>query len=56
MITKFNDTFYECIRVFKITQKPTMEEFKGITKISSIGIAIIGVLGFLVHVLWSLLT
>ena len=55
MIDKFNNILSEYIRVFRITHKPNLEEFKGIIKISSIGIAIIGVLGFLIHVLWNLL-
>jgi len=46
----------EYIRVFRLTHKPSLDEFKGIIKISSIGIGIIGIIGFIVHVLWNLLT
>ena len=56
MITRVKDTISECIRVFKITHKPSMEEFKGIIKISSIGIAVIGILGFIIQILWTLIT
>ena len=56
MITKFKDNMAEYVRVFKITHKPTMDEFKGIIKVSAIGIAIIGGIGFLIHVIWTLLT
>ena len=54
MINRLSETLQEYIRVFKITHKPSMDEFKGIIKISSIGIAIIGILGFLIHILWNL--
>ena len=45
----------EYVRVFRITHKPNLDEFKGIIKISGIGIGIIGIIGFIVHVLWNLL-
>lgn len=56
MFTKFKDLLAEYIRVFRITHKPNMEEFKSIIKISGIGIAIIGVLGFLIHIAWTLIS
>lgn len=49
--TKFSRFVKECIRVLKITKKPTKEEFKTISKISGLGILIIGLIGFLVHVI-----
>ena len=39
----------ECKRVLRVTKKPDRQEFTTIVKISSIGMAIIGVIGFLVH-------
>jgi protein transport protein SEC61 subunit gamma-like protein len=39
----------ECKRVLRVTKKPDKQEFTTIVKISSIGMAIIGVVGFLVH-------
>lgn len=39
----------ECRRVLRVTKKPDRQEFTTIVKISSIGMAIIGVIGFLVH-------
>lgn len=48
---KFMRFSKECIRVLKITKKPTKEEFKTISKISGLGILIIGLIGFLVHVI-----
>jgi protein transport protein SEC61 subunit gamma-like protein len=45
----------ECRRVLKITKKPTNEEFKTIVKVSSIGMLLIGFIGFLVVLIRELL-
>ena len=45
---KFKEFMVECKRVLLITKRPDMTEFKTIVKVSGIGIAIIGFLGFLV--------
>ncbi|MGV8141449.1 MAG: protein translocase SEC61 complex subunit gamma [Candidatus Woesearchaeota archaeon] len=49
--TRFKSFVMECVRVFKITKKPTKEEFKTISKVSGLGILIIGLIGFLVHLI-----
>ena len=36
----------ECRRVLRITKKPDAVEFKTIVKVSSLGMAIIGLIGF----------
>ena len=46
--TKFKGFLTECKRVLKVTKKPNKEEFRTIVKISGIGIAVIGLLGFLI--------
>jgi protein transport protein SEC61 subunit gamma-like protein len=46
---KFKAFLVECQRVLRVTKKPSREEFKTIVKISAIGMAIIGFLGFFVH-------
>jgi len=38
----------ECKRVLKVTKKPTKEEFKTIVKVSALGMAAIGLIGFLI--------
>lgn len=43
--------FVECVRVVKVTKKPTMLEFKTIVKVSALGIALIGLLGFLTQLI-----
>ncbi|PIN81270.1 protein translocase SEC61 complex subunit gamma [Candidatus Woesearchaeota archaeon CG10_big_fil_rev_8_21_14_0_10_32_9] len=44
----------ECARVLRVTKKPTKEEYWTITKVSAIGILIIGLIGFLLHLINAL--
>lgn len=55
MLTRLKTFILECVRVFKITKKPSSEEFKTIVKVSALGIAIIGLLGFLIQTMYQLL-
>ncbi len=48
---KFKSFCLECVRVLKVTRKPSKDEFKTIVKASAAGMAIIGALGFLLHIL-----
>jgi protein transport protein SEC61 subunit gamma and related proteins len=52
---KFKRFTNECIRVLKITKKPTKAEFKTIAKVSGLGILAIGLIGFLVQLIRQLL-
>ncbi len=45
----------ETIRVLRITKRPGMEEFKSLTKVTGIGIAILGAMGFVVFLIRQLL-
>ena len=45
----------QCIRVLKITKRPDKEEYKMLVKVSGLGIAVIGLIGFLLHVIWVLI-
>ena len=48
--------FYgECKRVLTVTKKPDMFEYKTIVKVSGIGIALIGLIGFVVTMARQLL-
>ncbi len=51
LLGKLKNFVKECARVLKITKKPTKEEFKTISKVSGLGILIIGLLGFIVHLI-----
>ncbi len=53
MLTRLKSFIYECIRVFKVTKKPSKEEFKIIVKVSAIGILLIGFIGFAIHIGWT---
>ncbi|MDO8643326.1 MAG: protein translocase SEC61 complex subunit gamma [Candidatus Woesearchaeota archaeon] len=44
----------ECVRVLKITKKPTMFEFKTIVKVSALGLLLIGFIGFAVFLIAKL--
>ena len=41
----------ECKRVLILTKKPTNEEFKTITKVTGLGMIIIGLIGFLIQII-----
>ncbi len=45
----------ECKRVLRVTKKPDKQEFTTVVKISSIGMAVIGVVGFLIHFIREML-
>jgi len=45
---RFKRFINESIRVLKVTRKPNKAEFKTIVKVSGLGMAIIGLLGFLI--------
>lgn len=38
----------KCRRVWQVLKKPTRKEFEQVTKISAIGIGVIGLLGFII--------
>ena len=41
----------KCKRVWHVLKKPTKEEFSMIAKVSAIGIAILGALGFIISII-----
>jgi protein transport protein SEC61 subunit gamma-like protein len=44
----------ECKRVLRVTKRPDSFEFKTIVKVSGLGMAIIGLLGFLISMIKAL--
>ncbi len=52
---KIKSYINHCIRVLKITKKPDKEEYKVIVKVSGLGIAIIGGMGFILSLVNQLL-
>jgi protein transport protein SEC61 subunit gamma-like protein len=51
MLTKF---ISDSKRIFVVSRKPTMDEYKKMALIIAIGIVIIGVLGFLIQLIFTL--
>ena len=51
--SKFKSFIIESKRVFKLTKKPSKEEFKMVSKVSAIGIGIIGLIGFIINMIAS---
>jgi protein translocase SEC61 complex gamma subunit len=43
------------LRVWRLLKKPTYEEFKTISKVSAIGLLIIGAIGFVISIAITLL-
>jgi len=52
---RFKSFIKECRRVLTLTKKPSSEEFKTIVKVSGIGILVIGLLGFVISMLFQVL-
>lgn len=46
--TKLKSFMVQCVRVWHVLRKPTPEEYKAIAKVSILGIAIIGAIGFVI--------
>ncbi|MDD5254184.1 MAG: protein translocase SEC61 complex subunit gamma [Candidatus Nanoarchaeia archaeon] len=55
LITRFTSFLQECKRVFTITKKPSKTEFIAIVKVTGIGIALIGLLGFIITILFQMI-
>ncbi|MBW2970602.1 protein translocase SEC61 complex subunit gamma [Candidatus Woesearchaeota archaeon] len=52
LLHKMKRTGKEYLRVLRVTKKPSNEEFKTIVKISGLGMLLIGLIGFLLQLLW----
>jgi len=52
---RFRRFLKECARVIHITKKPSRDEYKSTLKVTAIGAAIIGALGFIIFLIKQLL-
>jgi len=43
--------FIKCKRVWHVLRKPTRKEFEQVSKISAIGIVLLGLIGFIVSII-----
>jgi len=50
MASKTKSFAIKCKRVWQALKKPTKQEFETITKVSAVGILVLGVLGFLISI------
>jgi protein transport protein SEC61 subunit gamma and related proteins len=50
---KLRNFWTECMRVLRVTKKPDRLEFTTIVKVSALGMAIIGLIGFSIQMLWE---
>ena len=48
--SKFSSFLVQCKRVWQLLRKPSSQEFKAVSKVSAIGLGIIGLLGFLISI------
>lgn len=54
MIQKLGEFFGKCKRVLNVAKKPSKEELKQIAKISALGILAIGLIGFIIGLIFVL--
>jgi len=47
---KLSSQYHKYLRVWRLLKKPTMQEFKTISKVSAVGLLVIGALGFAISV------
>jgi len=53
MIERIKSFLLQCSRVWILLKKPSYEEIKTITKVSAIGLFIIGLIGFLMSIVMT---
>ena len=53
-LQKLKNFITECGRVLRVSRKPTKHEYWTIAKVAGIGILIIGLLGFILHLMDNL--
>jgi len=51
---EISSQYHKYLRVWHLLKKPTMEEFKTISKVSVIGLLVIGAFGFAIAVIMKL--
>ena len=51
ILRKLSSEYHKYLRVCKLLKKPSMEEFKTISKVSAMGILIIGAVGFVISMI-----
>lgn len=52
---QISSQYHKYIRVWRLLKKPTMEEFKTISKITAIGLLAVGAVGFVISIIVKVL-
>ncbi|MCK5449941.1 protein translocase SEC61 complex subunit gamma [Candidatus Pacearchaeota archaeon] len=55
ILRTLSSQYHKYLRVCKLLKKPTMEEFKTISKVTTIGILVIGAVGFVISMLITMM-
>ncbi len=53
-MSKANDFFLKCKRVWLVLKKPTKKEVEQVAKVSAIGILVLGAVGFIISLIMKL--
>lgn len=53
--TWLSSQYAQHVRVWRLLKKPTMNEFKMISKVSALGLLVIGAIGFLISIAMNFL-
>ena len=56
MIEKLKSFSAQCVRVWHVLKKPSMDELKTVSKITAIGVLAIGLIGFLISIIVNIFT
>jgi protein transport protein SEC61 subunit gamma-like protein len=56
IFSKIKSFVIQCKRVWLALKKPTKEEFVKVAKISAVGIAVLGVIGFIISLIVNIFT
>ncbi|MBS3087542.1 protein translocase SEC61 complex subunit gamma [Candidatus Pacearchaeota archaeon] len=54
ILRQISSQYHKYLRVWHLLKKPTMEEFKTISKVSVVGLLVIGAFGFVISVAMKL--
>jgi protein transport protein SEC61 subunit gamma and related proteins len=50
-----NSQWHQYVRLWRIMKKPSMQEFKMIAKVSAVGVLLLGMIGFLINLVMTLI-
>ena len=55
IMRKISSQYNKYLRVWRLLKKPSMEEFKTISKVSVVGLLVIGAVGFVISVIMKMM-